>query len=234
MPLEAPGHAGLSMTSEEASSQPEGGPVGASAEDLALVQRLLRKDESAFIQLVHRHHPLMTRLAQSMVPGRAVAEEVVQETWQAVLERLSAFEGRSSLRTWIFRILVKRARTRGARERRSIPVATPAGGEDLGEVAGQGEVPGRRLQRPLLSNDETPERRVLDAELRQALEQAIEALPPPLQRVLTLRDVVGWSSEEVCNVLEISETNQRVMLHRARSRVRARLAPYLEGDEQSC
>jgi RNA polymerase sigma-70 factor (ECF subfamily) len=208
--------------------------IRASAEDMALVERLLGRDESAFVVIVRRHHPLMTRLARSMVSNRAVAEEVVQETWQAVLERLPGFEGRSSLRTWIFRILAKRARTRGARERRSVPEADPAGGEDLGERFTPNEPPGPRARRSVSSNELDPERGFLNGELRRELEEAVLALPPALGTVLILRDVAGWSSEEVCNALEITETNQRVMLHRARVRVRARLTPYLEGDRPSC
>lgn len=235
MPLELPGQAELPMTVDETSSQEEPRLTRASAEDLALIERLLRKDESAFVELVRGHHLLMVRLAQEMVRSRAVAEEVVQETWQAVFERLASFEGRSSLRTWIFRILVKRAKSRGVRERRSVPMGAPtADGDDVGEATGQSDPPDRRIQSAALSSDQTPESRLLGAELRQQIEQAIEALPAFLKTVLTLRDVIGWTSDEVCNVLEITETNQRVTLHRARSRVRACLAPYLEGNEKSC
>jgi RNA polymerase sigma-70 factor, ECF subfamily len=202
--------------------------AGASDEDRPLVERLLRKDEAAFLSLVYKLHGPMIRIAQSVVPSRAVAEEVVQETWQAVITGLANFEGRSSLRTWVFRILVKRARSRGVREHRSIPVPSFAdGGEPpqgpLRSVAGGRAGPG------IAASELTPERALLDGELRSRLEAAIEALPEQLRQVLTMRDVAGCSSAEVCNVLDISETNQRVMLHRARVKVRAALVEYLEG-----
>jgi len=188
----------------------------ASDEDRALVGRLLRRDEAAFLALVDKLNGPMIRIAQSMVPSRAVAEEVAQETWQAVITGLATFEGRSSLRTWVFRILVKRARTRGVREHRSIPVPSFVDGGRAG--------PG------IAASQLTPERALLDGELRSRLEAAIEALPEPLRQVLTMRDIAGCSSDEVCSVLDISETNQRVMLHRARVKVRAALVEYLEGE----
>jgi RNA polymerase sigma-70 factor (ECF subfamily) len=202
--------------------------VAASEEDRALVGRLLRKDEAAFLWLVDRLHGPMVRIAQSMVPSQAVAEEVVQETWQAVITGLASFEGRSSLRTWIFRILVKRARTRGVREHRSVPVAEFA---DKGEAvaASLRPIDGGRARPAIPANELTPERALLDGELRSRLEAAIEGLPATLREVLTMRDVAGCSSVEVCNVLDITETNQRVMLHRARVKVRAALVEYLEG-----
>jgi len=176
----------------------------ASDEDRALVGRLLRRDEAAFLALVDKLNGPMIRIAQSMVPSRAVAEEVAQETWQAVITGLATFEGRSSLRTWVFRILVKRARTRGVREHRSIPVPSFVDG---------GEMP------------EGPLRSVAGGRAGPGI-----ALPEPLRQVLTMRDIAGCSSDEVCSVLDISETNQRVMLHRARVKVRAALVEYLEGE----
>lgn len=217
------------MAAADAHFSVTGSPdVPASEEDRVLIGRLLRKDEAAFLSLVDRLHGPMIRIAQSMVPSRAVAEEVVQETWQAVIKGLASFEGRSALRTWIFRILVKRARTRGVREHRSVPVA---GFAEKGE-AGAGplrSIDGGRTRPAIPANELTPERALLDGELRSRLEAAISALPDNLREVLTMRDVAGCSSAEVCNVLDVTETNQRVMLHRARVKVRAALVEYLEG-----
>ncbi len=198
----------------------------ASGDDLALVARLLRKDERTFSSLVDRHHGVMLRVAQTMVPSRAVAEEVVQETWQAVLEGLPAFEGRSSLKTWMFRILVNRARTRGVREQRSVPVGIVSDGDDAPEA----------IVRALWSGGQsavraTPETALLDGELRAALETAVEALPETMRAVLTMRDLAGWTADEACDVLGVTEANQRVLLHRARVRVRAALNLYLEGKQ---
>lgn len=205
---------------------PEGAPrIG--AEEAALIERLLRKDSAAFAWLVKQHHAMMVRLALTMVPSRAVAEEVAQETWQAVLQRLPSFEGRSSLKTWIFRILVKRSRTRGVRERRSLPFAAFSASDEDGELPVDLVTGADR--RPL-SSEHTPERALMDQELRAAIEAGIAELPETLRLVLTLRDVAGWPSDEVCNVLEVTETNQRVMLHRARVKMRERLAMYLEGN----
>lgn len=198
-----------------------------SDDDRALVARLLRKDEAAFLSLVDKLHRPMLRVSQSMVPSRAVAEEVVQETWQAVITGLPAFEGRSSLRTWVFHILVNRARTRSRQEYRSIPVpGLTVGHLPKGRLVA---VEGQRDGGALSNERATPERAVLDDELRARVEAAIETLPHPMQEVLIMRDVAGCSSAEICNALVISETNQRVLLHRARLKVRAALVGYLEG-----
>jgi RNA polymerase sigma-70 factor (ECF subfamily) len=213
---------------------PSGSLPAVPGEDRLLVERLLRRDEEAFATLIDRHHALMVRLARGMVPSRAVAEEVAQETWEVVVRGLPAFELRSSLKTWIFRILVKRARTRGARERRFL-TATPAVKlEEGADPAARAHASAGRPQASSPLSEDSPEKLLLNEELRRMLESAIEALPQGLREVITMRDVGGWSAEEVCNVLEISETNQRVMLHRARTKVRARLARYLEGEEKSC
>jgi RNA polymerase sigma-70 factor (ECF subfamily) len=196
----------------------------ASDDDVALVARLLRKDERAFAMLVDRHHGTMLRVAQTMVPSRAVAEEVVQETWQGVLEGLPSFEGRSSLRTWIFRILVNRARTRGVREQRALPVGALSDADDAPELIARAL---RAVGR--LTASATPETALLDGELRAVLEGAVEALPESMRAVLTMRDLAGWSAEEACAVLDLTEVNQRVLLHRARVRVRAALSAYLKG-----
>ena len=201
-----------------------------------LVVSLRAGDEAAFETLIEHYHGPLLRLAMMYVPSRAVAEEVVQETWLGVLQGLARFEGRSSLKTWIFRILTNRARTRGQREGRSIPfssignpdadAAEPAVDADRFQPPDH-EYAGHWTSRPQ-NWDVLPEERLIGQETRAQIQQAIDALPDNQREVITLRDVEGWSSEEVCNVLEISETNQRVLLHRARSKVRRALEQYLD------
>src|SRR6266542_265899 len=208
----------------------------ASAAELELLAALRAGDEDAFVRLVERYQAAMVRVAMMYVPSRAVAEEVVQETWLAVLQGLDRFEGRSSLKTWIFRILMNRAMTRGQRERRSIPFSAlfdPA--KDPAEPSVDPERfrgpndnwPGGWAQSPT-SWEGAPEARLLSRESLDYLAKAIDTLPPSQREVITLRDVEGWSSREVCNVLEITETNQRVLLHRARSKVRRSMEQYLD------
>jgi RNA polymerase sigma-70 factor (ECF subfamily) len=208
-------------------------------DDSHLVNALRRGDEAAFTALIDRYHASLLRLAQMYVPDRATAEDVVQETWIGVLKGLDRFEGRSSLKTWIFRILINIAKTRGQREARSIPFSALWNPEaDPGEPAIE---PGRFFpadhprwphQWVTLPHDweAVPEERLLAKETLAQLRAAIEALPPSQREVITLRDIEGWSSDEVCNALEISETNQRVLLHRARSKVRRVLERYLAGE----
>ena len=202
---------------------------GPGNEQVAVLDALRRGDGDAFARLVAEHHASLRRVARLYVASAAIADEVVQDTWLGVIRGVWAFEGRSSLRTWIFRILVNRARTRAVREGRRAPVtgalsthdeAEPSAGDDPG-------VPGDSPP-PALDLDSSPERSLLTKELQGRLRAAIEALPSNLRVVLWLRDVEGWSSEEVCNALAIQETNQRVLLHRARSKARAALEPYLE------
>ncbi len=200
------------------------------SDDAALVVRLRNGDEAAFTALVARHHGALLRLALAFVPSRAVAEEVVQETWMAVLESIARFEGRSSLKTWIFRILTNRARTRGVREGRSVPFSSlqdEGGAEEAVDparftTAETWAAPPRRW------DADTPEELLSRSETRALIEKAIEDLPAMQRAVVSLRDVAGWGSDEVCNVLELSETNQRVLLHRARSKLRAALERCLE------
>jgi len=210
-----------------------------SVEESALLDSLRRGDEAAFARLVGEHHASLRRVARLYVANAAIADEVVQDTWLGVIRGLWAFEGRSSLRTWIFRILVNRARTRAVRESRSAPftgaLSTESGTEAEPSVSPEHSLAGDdspapgHWARPLLDPGSSPERSLLTKELRERLRTVIEALPSNLRIVLWLRDVEGWSSEEVCNALAIHETNQRVLLHRARSRARAALAPYVEG-----
>jgi len=203
--------------------------------DAGLLERLRAGDEAAFVELVDRYSTSMLRVARMYVPSQAVAEEVVQETWLGVLTGLERFEGRSSLKTWLFRILVNRARTRGERERRTVPFATLAGREAEGDEPAVG--PERFLPAdhdrwphhwasPPERWDESPERSLQSAETLRVVRDAIERLPPMQRLVISLRDLEGWDSEEVRNALDISETNQRVLLHRARSKVRTALEAY--------
>jgi RNA polymerase sigma-70 factor (ECF subfamily) len=201
----------------------------ASATDADLVIRLRAGDEAAFRDLVKEHHRAMTRIARSFVSTAAVADEVVQDTWLAVIQGLDKFESRSSLKTWIFRILVNRARTRGVREQRTTPFSSVVRDEDDrptvdptrfledgNAFAGYWSVPQNRFF-------ELPEDQLLAAETRALVAQAISELPVRQQQVIRLRDVEGWEAAEVCEALGISEANQRVLLHRARGHVRAQM-----------
>ncbi len=186
------------------------------------------------MMLVDRYQPAMLRIARMYVATSAVAEEVVQEAWLGVLKGVDRFEGRSSLRTWIFRILVNIAKTRGQREHRSVPFSSiwPAEGDEPAVdperflPESHPESPGHWLAAPS-SWETVPEDRLLSKETLAHVAAAIDLLPPNQREVIRLRDVLGWSSEEVRNALDLSETNQRVLLHRARSKVRRALEDYL-------
>ena len=187
-------------------------------DDSELVTRLQRRDEAAFTALVMQHHAALRRTALAFVSTTASAEEVVQDTWLAVLDGLSTFEGRSQIKTWIFQILINRARTKGSREARSMPVSAmldraPGQREDPPEPAWQGE-------------SSTPTQLLLQKELAVALDAAMRDLPERWRTVVMLRDALGWSPEDVCSALAVNETNQRVLLHRARGRLRASLEDY--------
>jgi len=207
--------------------------------DMHLLQMLREGNDAAFVVLIDCYHTSMLRLAQAYVPTKAVAEEVVQEAWLGVLQGLHRFEGRSSLKTWIFHILTNCAKTRALREGRSIALSSmPDYETQFHEPAVDPErfIPpddpqgkGRWATYPQ-SWDHIPEARLLSQETRAYIERAIEALPPSQRAVITLRDIEGWTSEEVCRLLEISQANQRVLLHRARSKVRRALEQYL-GEE---
>jgi RNA polymerase sigma-70 factor (ECF subfamily) len=199
--------------------------------DVELVTRLRAGDENAFMALVDRYGPLMFRVAMSHVPSVAVAEEVVQEAWLGVLAGIDGFEGRSSLKTWILRILANRAKTRGERERRTVPFSCLAPADESGPAVDPDRFQGCDDRYPggwVSFPDSWPEERLLARETLDCLQDAIRVLPARQQEVIVLRDVEGWSSEEVCEALDISEGNQRVLLHRARSRVREALERYFE------
>jgi RNA polymerase sigma-70 factor, ECF subfamily len=186
--------------------------------DAELLRLLRAGDEQAFVALVERYNGSMLRLAASFVPSRAVAEEVVQDTWLAVLRGLSAFQGRSSLRTWMFTILVNRARTTGTREQRTIPVA------DAGPVVDAARFgPDGAWSAPPEHWIEEAEDRIEAEKLAELLKALVGGLPDRQREVVMLRDVEGMTSAEVCQVLAISEANQRVLLHRGRGKLRQAL-----------
>ncbi len=208
------------------------------AADAPIVAALRRREESAFAALVDRHHATLVRLAAMFVGDPATAEEVAQDTWLALLNGIDAFEERSSLRTWLTRVVVNRAKTRGARDRRMVAFSDLVAREcALGDPAvpvdrfhGDGAAAPGHWRVPPGAWGADPGTELLAAETRQLVGEALAALPPAQREVMTLRDVEGWSADEVCNVLGISETNQRVLLHRARSKVRARLEAHFNDD----
>jgi RNA polymerase sigma-70 factor, ECF subfamily len=198
-------------------------------DDAALVEALRQGDEKAFASLVRRHHASLLRLAMMYVATREQAEDAVSETWLGVLNGIDRFEGRSSLKTWIFRILVNRAKTKGVREQRSIPFSSLEGeGEEREPSVDPGRfAPAGNWSVPPQSWEGLPEDRLLSAEARAVVEDAINALPDSQRAVITLRDVQGFTAQEAADVLGLTEINQRVLLHRARSKVRARFEDYL-------
>jgi RNA polymerase sigma-70 factor (ECF subfamily) len=208
--------------------------VAGSAE-AQLLEALRAGDEAAFAQLVREYQPSLVRVARIYVSTQAAAEEVAAETWLAVLNGLDRFEGRSSLKTWIFRILTNIAKTRAQRDGRTLPFSALQDPGRVPEAALDADRfldpehprwPGHWAVRP----EPWPEDALVAAETQALVAEAIEALPPAQRAVISLRDVEGWSSEEVRNALELSETNQRVLLHRARSKVRRALESYLGED----
>jgi RNA polymerase sigma-70 factor (ECF subfamily) len=199
-------------------------------DESGLLAALRSGDEQAFAGLIDRYQASMLRVARSYVATREAAEDVVQETWLAVIKGLDSFEGRSSLKTWVFRILVNRARTRGQREARSQPFSAIAGRDeptvdparfyDTGRWAGFWSAP------PTLHSP--AEQQVIASEAGQQILAAIGQLPDSQRIVITLRDIEGLSASEVCDLLDISEANQRVLLHRARTKARSALERYLD------
>lgn len=215
-------------------------PPANHAPEAHFVRALRDRDEAAFETLIARYYNPMLRVAISYVRTREEAEEVVQDTWLAVLQGIDRFEGRSSLRTWIFRILINRARTRARREARSLPfsalrsvagdrndrVGAGAGGTDIDALLTHATTEGSRAEL-LPGAPPPPDARVLADELLRRLESGLADLPPRQQEVVRLRDMEGWSADEVCEELSVSAVNQRVLLHRARSRLRGSLGDYL-------
>ena len=202
----------------------------------ALLERLRRGDEGAFDELVTRHHSVLIRMALAYVADREVAEEVVQDTWIAVIDGLSRFEGRSSLRTWIFGIMIHKAKDRGVREKRHVNFSSFEASDDEGDEVidpsrfhPSGEWAGHWAFPPQPWDDQTPEKLLASQQAVNAMNRAIESLPKTLREVLILRDVEGVEAKEACEILKITETNLYVRLHRARERVRQAVESYLEG-----
>jgi RNA polymerase sigma-70 factor (ECF subfamily) len=202
--------------------------------DAALVAAVRGGDEEAFAALVRRYQATLKRIARMYVSTDAAAEEAVADTWLAVVDGLDRFEHRSSFRTWLFRILVNTAKTRGVRDRRSVPFASVGPRDEDGEPTvpadrfqGEGDsAPGRWALPPRPWED--PERRLESLEARGRLRAAIADLPERQRAVLTLRDVEGLDAEEVSDLLDLTPGNQRVLLHRARAKVRAALEDYFD------
>ena len=203
-----------------------------------LLAGLRRGDEQAFAALVARYHDTMVRVACGIVRQPALAEDVVQDTWLAVLRGIQAFEARASLKTWLFRILINRARTAARREARTVVFSDAFGDrlEDeevlLGPEQFQHPLAPGHWTEPVKSWDASPDQRMLGAEARCVLEAALAALPPVQRAVITLRDVEGWDSAEVCNALGLSAVHQRVLLHRARTKVRRAVDCYFDRGAQ--
>jgi RNA polymerase sigma-70 factor, ECF subfamily len=211
-----------------------GGPF---TDDQVLVAALRRGDEDAFAWLIDRYDGSLRRLARTYVATPAVADDVVQETWLAVVKGIGRFEGRSAVSTWLYRILANIARTRGVREHRTIPFSSAAGA--LEEGSGPAVDPERfvgvvgdpgygRWAAPPTPWDDEPEASLESKETLAAVRAAVEALPPAQREIITLRDLEGWTSAEVRNALDLSETNQRVLLHRARAKVRRALEEHFQ------
>ncbi|MEU8822552.1 sigma-70 family RNA polymerase sigma factor [Streptomyces sp. NPDC048636] len=203
--------------------------------DGILVQGLRDGDEETFALVLDTWSSGMLRLAMSFVSTKASAEEAVQDTWLAVIKGIGEFEGRSALKTWVYRILVNTARARGAKESRTVPFASLLPEEDGPTVdASRFRGVGERYAGHWAVGQEPrhwhiPEDQVLRGEVREMIAEALDELPPRLRTVITLRDVEGHSSEDVCSLLEISPGNQRVLLHRARAFLRRKLENYLSG-----
>jgi len=205
--------------------------AGAPAEDLALVKRLLAGDATAFAFLVDRYHGRLIKLAMTFVSDRTTAEDVVQDTWLGVMRGIETFEGRSALNTWIFRILTNRAKSRAVRDARSLPFSSLESPDHEHESAvdlSRFQPNGTWADPPRRWDDDTPEKLLVRREAVHHLQGAIEELPATQRAVIMLRDIEGLDADEVCNILEISETNQRVLLHRARSKLRRVLEEYVQ------
>jgi RNA polymerase sigma-70 factor (ECF subfamily) len=217
-------------------ASPEVKACALSNSEARLLARLRNRERGAFEELVRKNHSAMIRMALVHVADRAVAEEVVQDAWLAVLAGLDRFEGRSSLRTWLFGILIHKAKDRGVRERRHVNFSQLEDLEDgseegldpsrfhpAGELAGSWALP------PQPWDERTPEKLLANKQAVEVMVRAIEELPKGLREVLIMRDIEGMASEEICALLKLTETNLYVRLHRARERVRRALEVALVG-----
>ncbi len=197
--------------------------------DSEIIARLKAGDEATFLGLVRRHQDTMIRVSMRYCRSRSVAEEIVQDSWVAVLDGLDRFEGRSSFKTWMYRIVVNRSITRAKREGKVVPLSSMAPeGEDKVVDPSRFSADGSWVDPPL-SWGTAPDRQSDDEEIKRLVTEAIAKLPERQGLVIKLRDVQGLSGEDVCNLLDISPTNQRVLLHRARSKVRELLEDYYRG-----
>ncbi len=207
--------------------------VGATADDQRIIAGLRVGNETTFVEMVDRYNGSLVRVAMRYVPSRAVADEVVQDTWIGVIEGIDRFEGRSTFKTWLYKILIYKARARGERERRTVPLSALPGDDSAPSVpterfrgsdalwAGHWATPPRRW-------DGDAEERLLASEAQSLIDATIAELPLAQREVITLRDLSQFSSVQVCDLLGVTEANQRVLLHRARSKVRAALENYLD------
>jgi RNA polymerase sigma-70 factor, ECF subfamily len=201
----------------------------ATHDDSLLVAQLRAGDEASFSRVVGELGPGLARLVRGVLRDPALVEEVVQETWLAVVNGLDDFEERASFRTWVSRIALNRARTVATRAARTVPLSSLARDEepvDLDRFSDNG----RWAQPPRPWGDEDPETLLARKEVMVRLDAALDQLPERQREVVVLRDVLGWTSEEVCNVLELEETNQRVLLHRGRARLRSLLEEMLKAN----
>jgi len=194
-----------------------------------LLHNLRARDERTFHELYQHYYSSMLRIATGFVRSREEAEEVIQETWLAVLAGIDRFQGRSSFKTWLFRILINRARSRARREARTVAFSAlepnPAAHDD---AAAASPLPAEPCVAAPPSD--CPEQHVLDREVTRLLDAAVASLPAIQRRVISLRDIEGWNADEVCSALKLTDGNQRVLLHRARMHVRRQLHPYLHAD----
>lgn len=195
-----------------------------------LIRGLLARDEQAYAAAVRSYHGGMLRFARAIV-GDAIAEEVVQEAWIAILKGLSDFEGRSSLKTWIYSVLGNIARSRRRREARTVSMGDGWSEDNTSPLASRFDEGGHWSDPPVPWHEESPEALLSSEELRRCLEKLLAALPEAQRSVLTLRDAEGLEMDRICNILGISETNARVLLHRARTRLRAGVERHVRGEE---
>ena len=207
--------------------------VGATADDQRIIAGLRAGNEAVFVEMVDKYHGSLVRVAMRYTLSRAVAEEVVQDTWIGVVEGIDRFEGRSTVKTWLYKILIYRARARGERERRMTPMSALANDDSAPSVpterfrgsdalwAGHWATPPQRW-------DGDAEERLLAGEAREIIDAVIAELPPAQREVIVMRDLSHFTAAEVCDLLDVTEANQRVLLHRARSRVRAALEQYFD------
>ena len=216
-------------------------PSPSTPDDDELVTRLRAGEEAAFRELLDRFDAPLRRAARTYVATDAAADEVVQDVWVGVLRGIDRFEQRSSLKTWIYRILMNIASTRGTRDKRSVPFASLGRDDDSDDTPAfsperfqdlQGAYPGHWSAFPTRWHDH-PEIRAVGRETLSVVRDALDRLPPSQQEVVRLRDVEGWTSTEVCNALDLTETNQRVLLHRGRAKLRTALESYFDIEREA-